>query len=102
MPDRMPVELNRRGSVPQARPVLAITREGAVWYRCLDDCRLDYGIKSRSQMRRLVENGQVGPDGYTTFEDPIEGVIYEGMDERDIRDMRRRLEYAAQQRTKLR
>ena len=98
MPDRMPVEREKRGSAPQARPVLAITREGAVWYRCLDDCRLDFGVKSRSQMRRLVESGQVGPDGYTTFEDPIEGVVYEGMDDRDIRDMRRRMQYAAEHR----
>ena len=92
MPERMPVELERRGSVPQTRPVLAITRQGAVWYRSLDDCRLDYGINSRSQMKRLMERGQVGPDGYTTFEDPIDGVVYPGMDERDIREMKARME----------
>jgi len=92
MPERMPVETERRGSVPQRRPVLAITRRGTVWYRSLDDCRLDFGVGSRSQMRRLIENGQVGPDGYTTFEDPIDGVIYPGMDERDIREMRQRME----------
>lgn len=90
MPERMPMD--RRGSAPQTRPVLAITRTGAVWYRSLDDCRVDFGVKSRSQMRRLVERGQVGPDGYTTFEDPIDGVVYPGMDERDVREMRERME----------
>lgn len=70
------------------KPVLAHTRRGTVWYPTVDICCKAYGIVHHQTLIRMMETGQVGPDGYTTFEDPIEGVVYEGMSEADIAKIR--------------
>lgn len=88
MPKRMP-DGEGRGFVKAPRHVLAITRDGAVWFRTLADCRDSYGIRTTEQLARMIESGQVAPDGYTTFEEPIEGVIYDGMTESDIMAVRK-------------
>lgn len=62
------------------RPVVAITRKGAVWYATIDECCKAFGIMHHQTLIRMMETGQVGPDGYTTFEEPLEGIVYDGMD----------------------
>ena len=73
-----------RGFLQECRPVLAITRDGAIWFRSVEEARAEYGIRTKAQLRRMIDSGQVAPDGYTTFEDPIEGVVYPGMRQVDI------------------
>ena len=62
------------------RPVIAHTRTGTVWYASIDDCCKAFGITHHQTLIRLMEKGQLGPDGYTTFEEPLEGVFYKGME----------------------
>lgn len=82
---RMPED--NRGFVRPPRHVIAITRQGAVWYRTLAECRDEYHIRTTEQLARMIDSGQVASDGYTTFEEPIEGVIYFGMTEQDIMEV---------------
>lgn len=62
------------------RPVIAHTRTGTVWFATIDECCKAFGITHHQTLIRLMEKGQLGPDGYTTFEEPLEGVDYKGME----------------------
>ena len=71
------------------RPVLAHTRRGTIWYATIDQCCKAYGILHHQTLIRMMETGQVAPDGFTTFEEPLDGQIYDGMDKGDIEAVRK-------------
>ena len=66
------------------RPVVAHTRKGTVWYATIDECCKAFGIVHHQSLIQMMETGQVGPDGWTTFDEPIKGVVYEGMSQADM------------------
>lgn len=66
------------------RPVVAHTRRGTVWFATIDQCCKEFGIIHHQTLIRMMETGQVGPDGYTTFEEPLDGIVYNGMGMADI------------------
>jgi len=53
-------------------PIIAFSRRGSLVYESLKDCCMDYGIRSKETLRRLIDCGGVGPDGYTTFDYLVE------------------------------
>jgi len=88
MPKRMPEEA--RGFARPPRAILAYTRTGIIWFRSLAECRDEFGIRTTEQLARMIDSGQVAPDGYTTFDDPIDGVVYFGMTDEDIKRVKER------------
>lgn len=66
------------------RPVVAHTRRGTVWYATIDQCCKAYGILHHQTLIRMMETGQVAPDGFTTFDEPLDGQIYDGMEVKDL------------------
>lgn len=62
-------------------PVVAYTRTGTIWFPTIDDCCKYFGIQHHETLKRMMESGQVGPDGYTTFDDPVPGWKYNGMND---------------------
>ena len=49
-------------------PIVAFERKGSIVYSCLKEVCDTYGIRYKESLKRLIDNGGVGPDGYTTFD----------------------------------
>lgn len=77
---------NKKNKYPGLLPVLAHEDNGETrWYRSISKVVGKYGIKTPLKLKKLIENGKVGPDGYTTFDYALEGYLYDGMTEKDIK-----------------
>lgn len=87
MPRRMPDEKEKRGFLYDRQPVLAYERGRTIWYCSLRDAVQNGGYKllNVEELKKLIKTGATAPDGYTTFDLPEEGMIYEGMEEEDER-----------------
>lgn len=77
---------NRKGNYTGLLPVLAHEGKGKTkWYRSVSKVVGNYGIKTALKLKNLIETGRVGPDGHTTFDYALEGYLYDGMTEKDVK-----------------
>lgn len=52
----------------KSRKIIAFERKGSFVYLSLKSCCDEYKIRYKESLKRLIESGGVGPDGYTTFD----------------------------------
>ena len=64
----MTKEHNRGKRFKNPRGVLAFERYRTIHYESMAECIEVYGIQSTSMLSRLIENGSICSDGYTTFD----------------------------------
>lgn len=85
MPKRMPDEKERRGFLHQRQPVIAYERGRTFWYCSLRDAVQNggYQVANVEELKKLLKTGATAPDGFTTFDLPEEGMLYEGMSPQD-------------------
>ena len=77
----MPDDSSKRGAINPCSSVIAYERGRTIWYHSLRDCITfgEYGVHTVWQLQDLISTGATAPDGYTTFDVPVEAWPYEGM-----------------------